>query len=653
MLNSHNEYRNAYAPNNVYGRALELLKRNSGRTNARSRIHVDIGCGRAAIAEKVRDELGLEYIGFDGNEDSVNDLKQRGFEAYLLNLEGIDATRVALTAALDGRSVASITMLDTLEHLPDGDAVLAAIREVAQKDNSLLVFSVPNVAHRDVGFKLAFGMWSYTDAGLLDHTHVRLFDRKTFEKTLRKAGLHVIDNFDVHQNHSDQYFPDTHPVLAGGTLLRSYLKKLRNNVDLDADVNQFVFACLPGGAVAEQPFINVRESPRPFLSIVTRTQGKRLHCLVEYFTSLAGQSCDDFEVVIVGHHLSIEKQIGVEGVIEDNPEWLRTRTRLVLDDRGNRAHPLNVGFAAANGRYIAILDDDDLPLGHWVEAFKALEQENEGKLLRCVSLKQNIVDVNVLGRKGIRSVAHPEACYPSTYDHLDHLRQNYSPNNTLAFPRGVFHFLNLKFDEALSTTEDWDYIVRVANVVGVASSEAVTGIYHWWTTAHSSRTEHADNEWSVNYSLILQKMDRDPVLLPPGSTAKIRALLSERDGDRRHIEMLREQIRGLESSESYLGGHVGDPETYAPRFGLVESGYRRVLDEELARRLKMERVVGLLESRSWRISAPLRFVKRIVSRGRSVSISACSRMTIAELDQVIAAIEASASWRLTAPLRRH
>jgi hypothetical protein len=53
----------------------------------------------------------------------------------------------------------------------------------------------------------------------------------------------------------------------------------------------------------------------------------------------------------------------VERIIEDNPEWRSERARLILVDKGNRKHPLNVGFGTARRDYIAILDDDDIPDG--------------------------------------------------------------------------------------------------------------------------------------------------------------------------------------------------------------------------------------------------------------------------------------------------
>src|SRR5690606_7939194 len=103
----------------------------------------------------------------------------------------------------------------------------------------------------------------------------------------------------------------------------------------------------------------------PFLSIIMRTQGTRPHTMIEAFTSLAAQTCQDFEVLVIGHKLSLTNQKSVERIIEDNPAWLREKIRLLKLGEGNRTRPLNFGFKRAKGDYIAILDDDDVPFAHW------------------------------------------------------------------------------------------------------------------------------------------------------------------------------------------------------------------------------------------------------------------------------------------------
>jgi hypothetical protein len=606
-------YDNQYSYNNVYGHAVALLRQHRAET-IDQQLHLDIGCGYGRIAEPITADLGLAYVGADIDEGGLDSIKTRGFEAHSIALSDEVATHDALQRIVNGRRVRSITMLDTLEHLPDGDAVLRAISRLAFAHSAFVVISVPNVAHRDIGLKLAFGRWDYTEAGLLDHTHTRLFSSAVLDRVLRHAGLYTIASNDVCATQSDQCFPPTHPALAAGSQLHIYLAELRQHADPYGDVNQFVRICVPGAPAAELPYLRPGQTQKgPFLTVVVRTQGKRLHTLEGLLTALTGQSDTDFEVLVIGHKLSLERQIAVERTIEDCPEWLRAQSRLLLVDGGNRTRPLNEGFAAATGDYIVILDDDDTPFGHWVEVFHNLAEKMPGRMLRAVSIRQRVANVTIDGRMGLRTIGPPEKIFPPEFDYISHLRMNHTPGLSVAFPRGVFHDLGLRFDETLTTTEDWDFIMRAAPIVGTACSPEITSIYHWWEQDESSRTIHGQEEWDRNHARILQKMDGSLVLFPVGTVSRIRHLLDQDDGAN--------------------GGHSLLPVAHSDRIH------------------KLQEVFSILNSTSWRISGPLRFVSRLFGKPR-IDYSHIWDFDADRLAVMAVMLRRSRSWRITAPLRR-
>ncbi|MFC0284773.1 methyltransferase domain-containing protein [Camelimonas abortus] len=620
MLNPDADYDNSFEIDNVYGHTLELLVRHIGRAaeHDRAAVHIDLGCGYGRIAEHLTAALGVHYIGIDGDAKSVDALRARGLEAHQLLFGDKERTLEELDRILAGRQVRSLTMLDTLEHLPEGDTVLQVIREIISRDNAPAIISVPNVAHRDIGFRLALGQWDYTRAGLLDHTHTRLFTRKSFVRTLNAAGLHVIDSNDVRLSRSDQHFPDTLPSLAAGTTLHRLLGQLRNGVDDTADVNQFVVMVLAGPASGLKPYLEDDEldTKRPFLSVVTRTQGLRLYCLVEVLTALASQTDRDFEVIIVGHKLSLERQKAVERVIEDCPEWLRSAIRFVREYEGNRTVPLNRGFAEARGEYIVILDDDDLPFAHWVETFRQLAEKAPGAILRAVTARQSAVGVEICGAKGVRAVS-AFSPYPSRFDMLAHIVSNNSPNTTLAFPRGVFHDLKLRFDETLTTTEDWDFLMRAAFVVGVVSCDEITAVYRWWEGNHqSSRTDHDEAEWRRNHEAILGKFNQLPIILPPGSASQIRRLLES----------------------------PPPPAPYAP-VPVAEA-------KDPRRDALYRQCLSILASTCWKTTAPLRWASRRLGRPAPIAIHDLDGMNADQLEAVLRELRRSASWKITRFIHR-
>jgi SAM-dependent methyltransferase len=81
-----------------------------------------------------------------------------------------------------------IIFADVLEHLRDPDAALQRTLPHLAPDGRLVV-SVPNMRFYLVLARLVFDRWAYTDAGVRDRDHVRLFTRRSLERMLAANGL--------------------------------------------------------------------------------------------------------------------------------------------------------------------------------------------------------------------------------------------------------------------------------------------------------------------------------------------------------------------------------------------------------------------------------------------------------------------------------
>lgn len=506
-------YQFHYHDYSVYSNVVALIQ----EFGARSGVHLDIGCGYGAIAEPIRD-LGLTYIGFDADDDSLQNLQSRGFEAGRIDLHRLDDVFAEIDAAIHGREVVSISIIDTLEHITNGPALLERLREFAAQRSILLVISVPNGGHRDLGVKLLTGHWDYTEVGLLDHTHVIHHTDRLLGAMTKRAGWHQVGARDYDLESSDQAFPYAHPLLTGRTFASCYLRQVRSAADAFGVVNELVRAYLPG-ARQDVPLVADPKESRPFLSIVTRTQGKRLGNLRDVLLCLTAQTCQDFEVLVIAHKTEEKPYYAVKRVVEDLPEYIRNRVRVIRCDRGGRTAPLNDGFAAARGHYVAILDDDELVFAHWIETFKKLSEKAPGCVLRATAAEQDIVSTGVRsdGALGYRSTSAITTPYPSHFDFFEHLSQNYSPPLSLAFPRASFQELGIRFDESLDTAEDWDFEMRTVFVCGVESSPEITGIYRKWRSGESSFSIHSQEEWQRDYEKIVAKLNDQHHVFPPGT----------------------------------------------------------------------------------------------------------------------------------------
>lgn len=80
-----------------------------------------------------------------------------------------------------------IILGDVLEHLVDPWSVLNNLRKHL-KPSGWVIASIPNVMHFSVIRGLLNGSWTYTDAGLLDTTHLRFFTFAEIDKMFINAG---------------------------------------------------------------------------------------------------------------------------------------------------------------------------------------------------------------------------------------------------------------------------------------------------------------------------------------------------------------------------------------------------------------------------------------------------------------------------------
>jgi nitrate reductase assembly molybdenum cofactor insertion protein NarJ len=544
-----------HGPNEIFGlsvdnlvskHAIELLARR--RMNAEGQIHIDVGAGLGGAAGALTERLGLQYIAFDLDSDGRMSQSLQGFELHRLTLGDEEAVYDSLVRIIADRVIASISIINVLSDIDATAPFMRAINRVAAMHGALIVISVTNDNRLNSGLRAFFGWRDDVQSGLPGHRFRRLFSAASLNCMLANNGLHVIDSNDLSIIADERVTASDHPALLPATYLHKLLDSLRKYSDEFGSTDQFIWLCKTNDISSIPSFQSINKGKRPFLSIVLRTQGTRLDALSETLLCLTAQSITDFEILIIGHKLDSSRRLGVETVIEDLPLWIRAKTRLIEVPEGNRTRPLNVGFSTAEGEHIVILDDDDIVFGHWIESFHTLSLPNIGQILRSASVVQSISRVEAEITPGIRSESSLELVFPTTFDWFEHLRVNHSPAMTLAFPRGLFHHLNVQFDESLSTMEDWDYLLRTSGLVGVASTPEITAVYRKWIGSENSFTVHETGEWTRNMDRIFEKIDASAsVIWPIGSTRRLRRFLDD-------IGVLEERSTSILKTQEEISG---------------------------------------------------------------------------------------------------
>ncbi len=96
----------------------------------------------------------------------------------------------------------------------------------------------------------------------------------------------------------------------------------------------------------------------------------------------------------------------------------------------------------------------------------------------------------VRGLTVVRGTDGPKTPFEPRFSLAEHLVTNNSPTHTWGVPGDFHRDFGMVFDESMTTTEDWEFLIGETEVVGVWDVPTVLAIYHWWTSHESSRTQH-------------------------------------------------------------------------------------------------------------------------------------------------------------------
>ncbi len=147
---------------------------------------VDFGCGRGALGAHLKERQGAEVIGIELFGDAAAVAAERLDAVVRADLDTVEELPI------DEGSVDVAIFGDVLEHLRDPHRLLRVARRYL-KPFGRIVCSIPNVKHFSVVVPLLVAdRFEYTDAGLLDRTHVHLFTLEEIDVMLRETGFEAV-----------------------------------------------------------------------------------------------------------------------------------------------------------------------------------------------------------------------------------------------------------------------------------------------------------------------------------------------------------------------------------------------------------------------------------------------------------------------------
>ena len=144
---------------------------------------LDVGCGGGALAAELKAAGAARVAGIEANP-----------AAAALAREHLDTLVEGSVLEVPLPFVAGdfdyVIFADVLEHLIDPAAAIRRCVEYLAPGGRVVV-SVPNMRFYLILLRLMVDRWAYTDAGIRDRTHVRIFTRRSLMHLLATAGLEV------------------------------------------------------------------------------------------------------------------------------------------------------------------------------------------------------------------------------------------------------------------------------------------------------------------------------------------------------------------------------------------------------------------------------------------------------------------------------
>jgi glycosyltransferase involved in cell wall biosynthesis len=203
----------------------------------------------------------------------------------------------------------------------------------------------------------------------------------------------------------------------------------------------------PVGSTLGTSVVGFSSYPKVTVVLPTYNRG---HCIRDSATSVLTQSFRDLELLIVDDGSTENLAASLTAVVKDR------RTRIVRrNENKGAAAARNTGVSLASGDYIAFVDSDDV----W-HSDKLLHQiawmESNNSSVSCTGF--NIVtDFRPEGEQ--RLVAEV------SFQQL-HWGCGLSPGSTMIVKKALWDMVG-PFDEALRRLEDWDWLLRCAQITPI------------------------------------------------------------------------------------------------------------------------------------------------------------------------------------------
>ncbi|MFA5389277.1 MAG: class I SAM-dependent methyltransferase [Candidatus Omnitrophota bacterium] len=144
---------------------------------------LEIGCGAGILGEALKGRGAEEVIGVEKDRDSCISAGKRLDRALCLDAETDEMP-------FNEGYFDCIIYGDVVEHFNDPWGALKKHKRFL-KEGGIMLASIPNIRYYKVLIRLLAGTWDYTDAGILDRSHIRFFALINIRELFEDNGFSI------------------------------------------------------------------------------------------------------------------------------------------------------------------------------------------------------------------------------------------------------------------------------------------------------------------------------------------------------------------------------------------------------------------------------------------------------------------------------